>query len=211
MSQTLIIDYGAGNLRSVLNSARAVAFAGENIELCGDVALIAKADRIILPGVGAYHDCRAGLTKVDGMVEALNEFVISERPFLGVCVGMQLLVNSGDEHGIHTEGLGWLSGHVSDITPSNPDAKIPHMGWNALNIKQAHPLLNDIEDGSDVYFVHSYAVQNAPQNECIASTDYFGDVTAVIGKDNIVGTQFHPEKSQKVGLQMIRNFLDWRP
>lgn len=211
MSTTLIIDYGAGNLRSVLNSVRAIANPNEHVKLCDDAGDLATADRVILPGVGAFHECRAGLDNVEGMVSALNSFVKSARPFLGVCVGMQLMVQSGTEHGIHTEGLGWLNGHVSEIKPNSTDAKIPHMGWNNLNITRTHPITEGIDNNSDVYFVHSYAAQNTDPDEVIATVDYFGDICAIIGKDNMVGTQFHPEKSQDVGLKMLRNFMDWRP
>ena len=211
MSTTLIIDYGAGNLRSVLNSVRAVANSDEQIKLCNEASELAHADRVILPGVGAYHECKSGLDKVNGMVDALNSFAESGRPFLGVCVGMQLLVQSGTEHGIRAEGLGWLEGHVSEIKPTSSDAKIPHMGWNNLNIKHPHPITNGIDNNSDVYFVHSYAATHTAGEEVIATTHYFGDICAIIGKDNIVGTQFHPEKSQDVGLKMLRNFMDWRP
>ncbi len=211
MSTTLIIDYGAGNLRSVLNSVRSIANPDETVKLCNDAGELSNADRVILPGVGAYHECRAGLDRVNGMVESLNNFVQSERPFLGVCVGMQLLVQSGTEHGIRAEGLGWLEGDVSEIKPNSPDAKIPHMGWNGLKTARSHPVTNGISNGSDVYFVHSYAVQNANPDQVVATVDYYGDICAIIGKDNIVGTQFHPEKSQDVGLKMLRNFMDWRP
>lgn len=211
MSKTLIIDYGAGNLRSVLNSVRFVAKANEHIELTADARDLSTADRIILPGVGAYHDCKANLMSSEGMIEALEHFVASGKPFFGICVGMQLLVQSGDEHGVHTQGLGWLSGHVAKIEPTDPKAKIPHMGWNNITVKKPHALFDGIEQGSDVYFVHSYAAQNVNIDEIIASVDYNGEMTAVIGRDNIVGAQFHPEKSQGIGLKMLRNFLDWRP
>lgn len=212
MSTIRIIDYDAGNLRSVLNSLRKVASASEDIALTKDPREVVSADRVILPGVGAYQACKNGLAQIDGMLEALDEFALqSARPILGICVGMQLLVQSGEEHGVHTEGFGWLAGDVRRIQPDDPSAKIPHMGWNNLEFLQPHPVFEGLEAGRDVYFVHSYSVQDGAAGEAIANTDYFGPIAAAIAKDNIIGTQFHPEKSQKNGLQILRNFLDWQP
>ncbi len=211
MKDIKIVDYGAGNLRSVLNSLRAVATANETITLCNTPDDLLKADRVVLPGVGAYQACRDGIEEIDGMMDAIEAFAIEKaRPFLGICVGMQLLVQSGEEHGNHTKGFGWLSGDVRLITPQNAQAKIPHMGWNNLQILTPHPVLEGLKTGDDVYFVHSYAVQGGAQSETIATTDYYGNITSIIAKDNIFGTQFHPEKSQKNGLRILRNFLDWR-
>ncbi len=212
MKKILVIDYGAGNLHSVLNSARAVASADEEVLLCQSADEVKSADRIILPGVGAYQACRDGLEAKDGLIEALDDYALHmARPFLGICVGMQLLVQSGEEHGVWTKGFGWLSGDVRRIKPQSKDAKIPHMGWNDLEILQDHYVLSGLKTGDDVYYVHSYGVQDAAPKEVVAITDYFGPITGAIAKDNIFGTQFHPEKSQKKGLQILRNFLDWQP
>ncbi len=175
---------------------------------------VAKADRVVLPGVGAYADCRRGLGAVAGMVDALEETVRKRgRPFLGICVGMQLMAERGLEYQV-TPGLGWIAGEVDKIAPSDPALKIPHMGWNTLDLKSMHPLLDDIPlgpDGLHAYFVHSYAFRTAHDNDLIAQAEYGGPVTAIVGRDNMVGTQFHPEKSQKLGLKLIANFLKWMP
>ncbi len=210
--QIKVIDYGAGNLHSVANSLRAVADAGETVSLCTDPEELKSADRVILPGVGAYQACKDGIDRIPGMMEAIETFAIQEtRPFLGICVGMQLLVQSGEEHGVWTQGFGWLSGDVRKIKPQDSHAKIPHMGWNSLQFTQDHPVFAGLNSGDDVYFVHSYAAQGTEASEIIANADYYGDVVAAVGRDNIVGTQFHPEKSQKNGLRILRNFLDWQP
>lgn len=213
----VIIDYGSGNLHSAAKAfERAAREAGidESIAVTSDPGLVAKADRIVLPGVGAYADCRRGLDSVPGMVEVLERSVREEgRPFLGICVGMQLMSTRGLEH-TTSYGLDWIHGDVKAITPNDPALKIPHMGWNTLQLVKAHPLLADIPTGPDglhAYFVHSYALHPTDPDDLVATTDYGGPVTAIVGHDNIVGTQFHPEKSQALGLKLIANFLRWRP
>ncbi|HEX9648752.1 MAG TPA: imidazole glycerol phosphate synthase subunit HisH [Alphaproteobacteria bacterium] len=209
-----IVDYGSGNLRSAAKAfERAGAEAGLELRIAvtEDAAEVAGADRIVLPGVGAFGDCAHGLARLPGMHDALTRAVIEQaRPFLGVCVGMQLLAEQGFEHGRH-DGLGWIPGAVVALTPRDASLKIPHMGWNELAIARAHPLLDGVGDGAHCYFVHGYQFAVADHADLIACTDHGGPVTAVIGRDNIVGTQFHPEKSQKVGLKVIGNFLRWRP
>ena len=212
-----IIDYGSGNLHSAAKAfERAAAEAGtcHRIEVTADPDAVRRAERIVLPGVGAYADCWAGLNAVDGMVEALDESVVrGGKPFLGICVGMQLLAERGHEYCV-TEGLGWVKGEVRLIEPDDAALKIPHMGWNTLDVIADHPLLAGIPAGRDgwhAYFVHSYALMNAKPGELLAETDYGGPVTAVVANGNVAGTQFHPEKSQKLGLRLIANFLRWRP
>lgn len=217
MQRVAIIDYGSGNLHSALKAFQRAA--RDNLLACevfvsANAQEVAAADRIVLPGVGAYADCRAGLDAVPGMVEALHEAIeIRGRPFLGICVGQQLMAARGLEKSV-TKGLGWIGGDCVEIAPSMSGLKIPQIGWNTLNVWQPHPLLQGIrtgEDGLHAYFVHSYHVVPADPQHLIATTDYGGDVTAVIGRDNMVGTQFHPEKSQKLGLALIANFLRWMP
>jgi glutamine amidotransferase len=168
----------------------------------------------VLPGVGAFADCRRGLDALPGMVEALNENVRRRgKPFLGICVGMQLMAERGREYEV-TEGLGWIAGEVDRIAPADPALKIPHMGWNTLAVRRAHPLLDGLalgENGLHAYFVHSYALNPARPEDLVAQADYGGPVTAIVGRDNMAGTQFHPEKSQKLGLALIANFLKWKP
>jgi len=168
----------------------------------------------VLPGVGAFADCRRGLDDIPGMVDALNSAVRQKgRPFFGICVGMQLMAERGREYQV-TPGLGWIAGEVDRIAPSDPALKIPHMGWNTLNMLRPHPLLADIPlgpDGLHAYFVHSYELKTAHHAELVAQADYGGPLTAIVGRDNMVGTQFHPEKSQRLGLQLIANFLKWAP
>jgi imidazole glycerol-phosphate synthase subunit HisH len=212
-----IIDYGSGNLHSAAKAferAASEADTGQKILVTSDPEAVRRAERIVLPGVGAYADCMSGLSRVEGMLEVLKESVRREaKPFLGICVGMQLLSERGHEYQV-TEGLGWIPGEVRMITPSDPALKIPHMGWNTLNTYKAHPVLDGIPSGKDgwhAYFVHSYAITNVEAGAVLADTDYGGPVTAVVARDNIAGTQFHPEKSQKLGLQLITNFLRWRP
>lgn len=210
-----IVDYGSGNLRSAAKAfERAVREAGLDAEVrvSADPADILRAGHIVLPGVGAFADCRRGLDAVPGMVEALCQAVLERRrPFLGICVGMQLLADVGREHGDHA-GLGWIRGAVARITPADPALKIPHMGWNELILARPdHPLLAGIGDGAHAYFVHSYAFACAEDADVLARVDYGGPITAIIGRDNIAGTQFHPEKSQALGLRLIANFLGWRP
>ncbi len=216
MSGTLaIIDYGAGNLRSAEKAfARAAQDLGTTIVVTADAEAVARADRIVLPGVGAFADCMSGLNAVPGMVEALEEAVIREgRPFFGICVGMQLMASVGREKA-ETRGLGWIPGVVEKIMPTDPALKVPHMGWNTLTLARPHPLFEGIatgEDGLHAYFVHSYHLRPGEAAHTIATTDYGGAITAVTGRDNMFGTQFHPEKSQALGLALIGNFLKWRP
>jgi len=217
MMKTVIIDYGSGNLHSAHKAfERAAADHGikTKISVTGKADEVAKADYIVLPGVGAFKDCRDGLNAVPGMREALQQQVIAHgRPFLGICVGMQLMATRGREHQT-TQGLGWVAGDVVKITPTDPALKIPHMGWNTLKVHSSHPVLQDIETGEQglhAYFVHSYHLEPTLPEDLIATTDYGGAVTAIVGYENLVGTQFHPEKSQELGLRLIANFLRWRP
>ena len=210
-----IVDYGSGNLRSAAKAferAMAEAALGESVVVTGDPAVVARASHIVLPGVGAFGDCGRGLNALPGMAETLSRAVIEAgRPFLGICVGMQLLADVGREHGEHP-GLGWISGEVVRLTPADPELKIPHMGWNDLRVRRPdHPLLAGIATGAHAYFVHSYGFVPTDADAVLASVDYGGAVVAVVGRDNIAGTQFHPEKSQEAGLRLIRNFLKWRP
>ena len=208
--KTVIIDYGSGNLRSAeKGTIRAAQGMDMEVLVTSSPDDVLSADRIILPGVGAFADCMSGLLAHSGMRDALEEAVINKgRPFLGICVGMQLLADAGLEHG-RTEGFGWISGTVEELKVD--PLKVPHMGWNNLNIDQTHALFAGINDGDHAYFVHSYQFKTSDQNNMLAHVDYGGDITAVIGRDNIVGTQFHPEKSQALGLKFIRNFLHWSP
>lgn len=209
---TVIIDYGSGNLRSAAKAFERAAreSGGGSITVTDSPDEVARADRIVLPGVGAFADCRAGVLALDGMRETLEDAVIARgRPFLGICVGMQLMATRGLEHGVH-DGFGWIAGEVAALTPA-PGRPVPHMGWNELAVRRAHPVLDGIESGAHAYFVHSYAFRAEDSKHVIAATDYGGPVTAVIGRDNMVGTQFHPEKSQETGLRLIANFLSWRP
>ena len=212
-----IIDYGSGNLHSAGKAfERAAREAGldARIEVTASADLVAKADRIVLPGVGAYADCRAGLDAVPGMVEAITMQVIEKaHPFLGICVGTQLMAERGLEKRI-SNGLGWIAGDVVEIEPSDPELKIPQIGWNTLDVTRDHPILAGIPTGADgwhAYFVHSFHIAAGKPEEVVATTDYGGPVTAIVGRDNMVGTQFHPEKSQKLGLALIGNFLKWKP
>lgn len=209
-----LIDYGSGNLRSAEKAlARAAAESGtaHQIVVTSDPKTVAMAERIVLPGVGAFADCMDGLSAIDGLVETLKQSVQIERiPFLGICVGMQLLASVGREFGDH-DGLGWIPGEVIKMAPSDPTLKIPHMGWNALHVEKAHPLFADVPADSDVYFVHSYVIKPEDPGQIMAITDYGGAVAAAVGKDNIAGFQFHPEKSQGVGQIILRNFLGWQP
>jgi len=209
-----IVDYGSGNLCS---AAKAFERAARENEICAEVKVtsapeaVATADSIVLPGVGAFADCRRGLMAVPGLEAALHEAVmIRARPFLGICVGMQLMADAGREFET-VEGLGWIGGEVVAIEPSDAELKIPHMGWNEIEPRSAHPLLAGLGAGAHAYFVHGYHIRLADAAHLVASTDYGGPLAAVIGRDNLAGTQFHPEKSQETGLRLIRNFLHWHP
>lgn len=212
-----IIDYGSGNLRSATKAfERAAREAGieAKIDLTDKPDAVASADRIVLPGVGAYADCRAGLAAVDGMHEALLEVVEKKaHPFLGICVGMQLMSSRGLEKTV-TEGFGWIEGDVVEMTPSDAALKIPQIGWNTLDLKTSHPVFDGIPTGPDglhAYFVHSYHLAARKGDEVVATTEYGGAMTAFVGRDNMVGSQFHPEKSQTLGLALIANFMKWAP
>ena len=212
-----IIDYGSGNIRS---AQKALEYAGSqakhryNITVTNRAEDIVTADRIILPGVGAFGDCRRGLFAVPGMVDALDEAVRTHgKPFLGICVGMQLLAKDGYEHGAH-EGLGWLEATVGPLEPAEQSLKIPHMGWNALSLTgtgTTHPVTRSLNSGDHAYFVHSYHMTVASTDDVLATTEYGTPITAIVGQDNFVGTQFHPEKSQSVGLAFLQAFLEWSP
>ena len=223
-----IVDYGAGNLRSAEKAFIRMAKetgAGLPVFATGDADRVARASHVVLPGQGAFADCRAALDALDGMVEALNEAVtVRGAPFLGICVGMQLLADRGLEHG-ETPGFGWVPGEVAALEPDDPGLKIPHIGWNDLRFHDngragghdsranggGHPVLAGLADGDHAYFVHSYGFRCADGADLLATCDYGGPVAAIVGRDNLVGTQFHPEKSQQAGLRLIANFLAWRP
>jgi glutamine amidotransferase len=209
-----IVDCGSGNLRSAAKAFERAAAENEistEVEVTSTPEAIAAADRIVLPGVGAFATCRRGLTAVAGLEAALHEAVIVRaRPFLGICVGMQLMAERGREFET-TEGLGWIGGEVAAIEPRDPGLKIPHMGWNEIEPRAAHPLLKGLGAGVHAYFVHSYHFRLAEPAELVADTDYGGLLAAIIGRDNLAGTQFHPEKSQGAGLRLIGNFLRWCP
>jgi glutamine amidotransferase len=212
-----IIDYGSGNLRSATKAfERAAQEAGidADIDLTADPERVRSADRIVLPGVGAYADCAAGLRAVDGMWEAVEETAITKgRPFLGICVGMQLMSERGLEKTV-TRGFGWIAGDVKEITPADPALKVPQIGWNTIELRREHPLFAGIKTGSDglhAYFVHSYHLEATRPDQVLAVADYGGTVTAAVARDNLAGTQFHPEKSQALGLALIANFLRWKP
>lgn len=212
-----IVDYGSGNLHSAAKAferaARDCGYA-EPIVVTRDPDQVVRAERVVLPGVGAFADCRRGLDAVGGMVEALETRVRRQgRPFLGICVGMQLMAERGREYQV-TPGLGWIAGEVDRITPCDPSLKIPHMGWNTLNAVRSHKLLEGIPvgpQGLHAYFVHSFHLKPAATESLVAEADYGGPVTAIVARDTAVGTQFHPEKSQRLGLRLIANFLKWKP
>jgi len=212
-----IVDYGSGNLHSAAKAfERAAHESGHDqpIVVTNDPARLAQAERVVLPGVGAFADCRRGLDAIDGMIEALNESVLQRgRPFFGICVGMQLMAERGREYQV-MPGLGWIAGEVDRIAPHDAGLKIPHIGWNTLDMLRPHPLLEDVPlgpDGLHAYFVHSYELKPARRADLVAQSDYGGPLTAIVGRDNMVGTQFHPEKSQRLGLALIKNFLRWKP
>ena len=212
-----IIDYGSGNLHSAAKAFERAAREQESklaIKVTARPEDVTDAERVVLPGVGAFADCKRGLEAVPGMIEALDEAVQQRgKPFLGICVGLQLMAERGLEHGI-TPGLGWIKGEVRAIEPADPELKIPHMGWNTLRLAREHKLLEAIptgESGLHAYFVHSFHFVPEDNDALVASTDYGGPVTAFVARDNMAGTQFHPEKSQKLGLALIANFLRWNP
>jgi glutamine amidotransferase len=213
--QAVIIDYGSGNLRSAAKAFERAAResgAAMPIRVSADPRDVAGASHIVLPGVGAFADCMRGVSEVPGMIDALTRAVQEQkRPFLGICVGMQLLAKQGHEHGTHT-GLGWIDGEVWRLDVEKQGLKVPHMGWNELQPRAAaHPLIRGIEAGAHAYFVHSYHMVLREAGQALAMTDYGGPVVAVVARENVAGTQFHPEKSQEAGLRLIANFLRWRP
>ena len=211
---TALIDYGSGNLRSAAKALERAAREGSfatDVVVTSDPDLVRKADRVVLPGVGAFADCRRGLAGVAGMEAALDECVMRRgRPFLGICVGMQLMASWGREFE-SVAGLGWVPGEVAAMKPADRTLKIPHMGWNELERCQAHPALAGIAKGDHAYFVHSFEIRCENADDVLATTDYGGPLAAIVGRDNLIGTQFHPEKSQATGLRLIENFLGWRP
>jgi imidazole glycerol-phosphate synthase subunit HisH len=213
----VIIDYGSGNLHSAAKAFERAARdngLGIPVVVTADPEKVRSAERIVLPGVGAFKDCRNGLKAIPGMWETLeNEVIRGSKPFLGICVGMQLMASRGLEHDV-TDGFGWIPGDVKPITPRDPSFKIPHMGWNTLELQRPHALLDGIElgeNGLHAYFVHSYHLEATDPSHVIATADHGLAVTAMVGRDNMAGTQFHPEKSQSLGLSLIANFLRWRP
>ena len=211
-----IIDYGAGNLHSAakafeLSAGRAARV--QDVRVTSDPDVVAGADRIVLPGDGAFRDCRSNLDAIDGMIGAIDAVIDAGRPFLGICVGMQLLADRGLEHGL-TRGLGRIPGEVRVIEPNDPALKVPHMGWNTLDAAADHPLLSGIPlgpDGWHAFFLHAYALEPAAPRDLVATAAYGGPITAIVARGNVAGTQFHPEKSQKLGLALIGNFLSWNP
>jgi imidazole glycerol-phosphate synthase subunit HisH len=212
-----IIDYGSGNLRSASKAIERAAATGADhqpIVVTADPEAVRRAERIVLPGVGAYRDCRDGIAAIPGMMEALDTAVRTRgRPFLGICVGMQLMATSGHEHET-TPGFAWIAGEVRRLDPADPTLKIPHVGWNALALARPHPLLAGLGiegGGQHAYFVHSYRLVPEDSGDMLLTTDYGGAVTAMVARDNMAGTQFHPEKSQAFGLGLLANFLAWRP
>ncbi|MBI1360630.1 MAG: imidazole glycerol phosphate synthase subunit HisH [Alphaproteobacteria bacterium] len=214
MSTLAIIDYGSGNVRSVQRAIESAAAHGGhtiNVTLTSDPETIARADRIVLPGVGHYADCAEGLAARTGVIEAISEAAFARgRPFLGVCVGMQLMADVGRED-IETPGLGWIGGAVELLAPNDPALPIPHMGWNVLRTTKPHPLLEDLGAEPHVYFVHSYALTAESEEDVAAVTDYGGPFVAAVARNNLFGAQFHPEKSQQTGQRLLSNFLSWRP
>jgi glutamine amidotransferase len=209
----VIVDYGSGNLRSAAKAfERAAAQAGARVCVSGEAGDVRAADRVVLPGVGAFADCLALLAARPGLVDALADAVAARaRPFLGICVGMQLTATRGREHGSH-EGLGWIRGEAVRLAPADPALKVPHMGWNELDLREPdHPLLADIAAGTHMYFVHGYHLCCEDEGDVLATADYGGPVTAMVARGNVAGVQFHPEKSQAAGLRLIANFLEWTP
>jgi glutamine amidotransferase len=201
-----LIDIGSGNLHSVENALRAVGC--DDLLVTADPDVVARANRIVLPGVGAFGACAAALRGIDGLEEALGEAALRRgTPFLGICVGMQLMADTGEEMGVH-RGLGWIPGHVRKLVPDHMDTKVPHMGWNDVIPTLPHGLPHSLIERGEAYFLHSFAYEGAL---AVATTDHGGVVTAAIGRDNLLGVQFHPEKSQRYGLDLLRRFLSWRP
>ncbi len=209
---TAIVDYGSGNLHSAAKAFERMSgeTGGSPILVTSDPDAVARADRVVLPGVGAFADCRQGLFAVDGMADAIGERVKQGTPFLGICVGMQLMATRGLEHG-ETPGFDWVPGDVVELAPNDPALKVPHMGWNELTITSDHPVLAGIEPGAHAYFVHSYHMHPRVPEHRLAHCAHGEMVTAVVGRGNMIGTQFHPEKSQATGLRLIGNFLHWAP
>ena len=212
-----IIDYGSGNLHSAAKAferAARMMDSSEKIIVTRDPEIVFRADRIVLPGVGAFADCRKGLDSLDGMVDAMTEAVRDKaKPFFGICVGMQLMATQGKEY-VTTPGLNWIAGDVEKISPREENFKIPHMGWNTLDLLREHPVLERLplgDKGRHAYFVHSYHLNAAIDSDVVARADNGGPVTSIVAKDTMIGTQFHPEKSQKFGLALISNFLKWKP
>jgi len=206
-----IVDYGAGNLRSAEKALAVAAGRSARVIVTADPDAVRKADRVVLPGVGAFADCKRGLDALPGMVEALEETVLKAgKPFLGICVGMQLMASVGVEFGAH-KGLDWIKGRVVALEPADRTLRIPQMGWNDLRLKSAHPALAGARTGDHAYFVHSYHFVAERPQDVLATVDYGGAVTAIIGRDNLLGVQFHPEKSQRVGLNLLASFLKWTP
>jgi imidazole glycerol-phosphate synthase subunit HisH len=209
---TAIVDYGSGNLRSAEKAFQRMAAetGGGPVIVTADPDAVARAERIVLPGVGAFADCRAGLMAIPGLHDAIFARVRAGWPFLGICVGMQLMATRGLEHA-ETPGFDWIGGDVVRLSPGDPAMKVPHMGWNELVVDAPHPLLAGIATGDHAYFVHSYHLPPRDPADRLAHVDYGEQVTAVVGRGNVAGTQFHPEKSQATGLRLIANFLRWRP
>ena len=213
MQTVALIDYGSGNLRSAEKALREAArrhAIDADIVVTADPSIVAAADRVVLPGVGAFASCRAGLD-ASGVYEAMNQAVHGKgAPFLGICVGHQLLASEGLEFGV-TPGLDWIGGQVKKLEPNDPALTIPHMGWNAIAFTRAHPLFKDVDDGAHMYFANSFALTPADPADVLATTDHGGPFTAAVAKGNVAGVQFHPEKSQAAGLALLANFLEWRP
>ncbi|MBJ86433.1 MAG: imidazole glycerol phosphate synthase subunit HisH [Pelagibacterales bacterium] len=209
-----IIDYGSGNIRSVFKSfekAASLVSSKVKIKVINNCKELKELEKIVLPGVGAFADCMKGLKNKPGLLEAIERKVLEDKKsFLGICVGMQLLANSSSEYG-HTEGLSWIDGEVNSIKITQKNIKIPHMGWNSILFETDHPLLKNIKKDEDFYFVHSYKFNVKNNDFVLAKTNYGSDITAIVIKDNILGTQFHPEKSQVAGIQFIKNFIEWSP
>ena len=213
MSLIALVDYDSGNLHSAHKAFERMAHeAGRGtVVVTSEPDVVAKADRIVLPGDGAFPACRKALNDMDGLAEAIVEAVEKDgKPFLGICVGMQMLATLGHEYE-ETAGFDWIGGEIVKITPTDATLKVPHMGWNDLVIDNPHPVLDGIKTGDHAYFVHSYHMKVSDPAQRIAHVDYAGDITAIVGRDNVVGTQFHPEKSQATGLRLIANFLNWKP